>query len=84
MLPNFQKGKATQEHMKHLKCFLVSESESQVSSEVMHTVVSVIHKMVYTTICSHIQQRSLYLLRLGTHVWMLSRITRYSDAVVHL
>lgn len=56
MLANFQKGKATQERL-IVKCFLVSESESQLSLEVMHTVVSVIHEIVYTTICSHIQQK---------------------------
>ena len=57
MLGNFQVGKATQERI-IMERFLVGlQSESQVSPEVAHAVLSVIHEMVYSTICSHMRQK---------------------------
>ena len=56
MLGNFQVGKRTQERL-ILERFLVGQSELQASPEVMHAVVSVIHEMVYSTICGQIQQK---------------------------
>ena len=59
MLGNFQVGKATQERL-IIERFLVRlQSESQVYPEVVHVLLSVIHEMVYSTICSHTRQKKV-------------------------
>ena len=58
MLRCFEVGNATQERL-IIERFLVRlQSESQVSPEVVHAALGVIHEMVYSTICNHIRQKT--------------------------